>query len=609
MSRATIARIGAALVLLPALGGALVALLRLIGLNSLSAGIVMFVAAVLVLVTTWRFAIKDHAPGSRAALSIAFACVAGTLAFPLASEWWRIYSDNWTHAMIVRAVVERVPPIDPGFAGVRLQYAWIYHAFVASLNALTGADVYLLMSLIQAAGLASVVLGAAAAIDDERDVPWTLVLLLLGLNALFFVFTPLLVLRAFLGEVRGTAELARQFDLRPLQWDTTGVFLRSLSGQDFFLDKFMVVTPFGLSIAALVSWAAAFRRFLAGSQVRELMLLALFTLAAGLMHPVTGVFLGASIGLAAALAFVLARAEAGRIARAAGATIAGLVPVVLYTKTVIGGAGGTHSELPFDLAPFKLLGYATCLALGLLFAAKPLAQARREPGAIRGWALWVASGLVVALVSRLPGPTAFFTVDKLSYLVWIPLALTAGPAFASWMRARNTATRIALALLLFVPVNGLALASRVVDPHNSARMPFDLPGFVYLREKTPKDAVLLVQLGDWESAGFGERDQYTSRGHPAVQFGYDEKEIEAREDLERRLFATGRLESRDFARLAGLGRPVYVVWADFRQPMWARTPGTIARAQAPASPRPAFDPSLPLLFTSPELEVRRVPLP
>jgi len=216
---------------------------------------------------------------------------------------------------------------------------------------------------------------------------------------------------------------------------------------------------------------------------------------------------------------------------------------------------------------------------------------------------------LVALVSRLPGPSPFFTVDKLAYLVWIPLVITAGPAFAAWMRARGTVARTALALLLFVPVNGLALASRALDPHNAARIPFELAGFRWLRNETPANAVLLVQAGDWESAGIAERDQFWSEGHPAVQLGYDLREIEARKDLVHRFFATGRLNDADFARLAALHRPVHAVWADFHAPLWRWTPGTIARGIAPPGPKPAFDPALPVVFESPELEIRRIPLP
>src|SRR5262249_53748117 len=125
----------------------------------------------------------------------------------------------------------------------------------------------------------------------------------------------------------------------------------------------------------------------------------------------------------------------------------------------------------------------------------------------------------------------------------------------------------------------------------------------------PKNAVLLVQGGDWESAGFGERDQYWSFGHAAVQLGYDEKEIDARKDLATRFFSTGTLTSADRVRLAALHRPVFAVWEDFRAPLWRWTPGTIARGLVPAGPKPLFDPSLPVVFTSPEIEIRAVPLP
>jgi hypothetical protein len=608
-------RLGTALALGPPIGGAVIALLMLAHLDTRAAAIALLVLGVGSLIASRLRRERNPAPAeSRAAWWIAGAFALGTLLFPILSEWWRIYSDNWAHAGIVRVVeVGGVPPLDPGFAGVKLQYAWIYHAFVAGAHALIGVDVFAMMVLLEATALVAVILCAAGAISQAHGstVTWTLLLLVLGLNALFPLFAPLLVVRAFLGDVRGMSELARQFDLTPLEWDKTGLFLRSLSGQDFFLDKFMVATPFALALAAFAGWIASFKRWLEGGGRSELALGGSLTLAAGLMHPVVGVFLGASTILAFALAFAT-RGDPGARARLLSWSIVvvlGLIPVVLYTATVLGGSGGTHRELPVDLAPLKILGYVSCLGLGLWFAARPLSKMAKGETAERGWALWVLAACVVALVSRLPGPSPFFTVDKLSYLVWIPLALVAGPAFASFMEARSVPARVALALLLFVPVNGLALMSRIADPHNAARQPFGLAGFAYLREHTPADAVLLVQLGDWESMGFGQRDQYFSLGHGAEQLGYDLAEIKARSALEEHLFRTGTLQPDDVARLARLHRPVYIVWADFRDPLWQHTPGTFARFQAPAGPKPAFDPAFPVVFRSPELEVRAVPLP
>ena len=57
------------------------------------------------------------------------------------------------------------------------------------------------------------------------------------------------------------------------------------------------------------------------------------------------------------------------------------------------------------------------------FAARPLAGLLRGNGPQRAWGLCVLAGVIVAMFSRLPGPSPFFTVDKLAYLVWIPLAL------------------------------------------------------------------------------------------------------------------------------------------------------------------------------------------
>ena len=136
------------------------------------------------------------------------------------------------------------------------------------------------MVLLSALALVATLLGVASALGRAHasDVAWTLLLLGLGLNALFPLFTPLLAARAFTGEVRGFSELAREFDLAPLQWDTTGLFLRSLSGQDFFLAKFMVATPFALSLAALACWCASFLRWLESGRRGELVLGVLLTL-------------------------------------------------------------------------------------------------------------------------------------------------------------------------------------------------------------------------------------------------------------------------------------------------------------------------------------------
>lgn len=111
---------------------------------------------------------------------------------------------------------------------------------------------------------------------------------------------------------------------------------------------------------------------------------------------------------------------------------------------------------------------------------------------------------------RIPGPSSFFTIDKFAYFVWIPLALTAGAGLERLLARQGRAMRIAIVVLFFVPVTGLALASRVFDPHAGVRQPWDMPGLVWMRAHLPADAVVLVPYGDPVTSNFTGRDQYTS---------------------------------------------------------------------------------------------------
>jgi Domain of unknown function (DUF6798) len=610
------ARLGAALALSPALGGTVLAAMMLGGIGARPAAQILLAGSALALFVAMlrarSRASTQVAPDSRVTWWFCAVFVGVTAAFPTFSEWWRLYSDAWTHAGIARAIeVFGVPPLDPGFAGVRLQYSWIYHAFVAGAHALTGVDRYVFMAMLESFALAALILsaGSLAFRIGAGSVRWTLALLLLGMNALFLLFAPVQILRALTGEVRGMAELARQYDVFPLEWDRTAVFLHSLWGQTFFLNKFMVATPLALALGAFVAWLASFRRWLADGSPSELILAALLTFAAGLMHPVVGLDIGATTGLlflALALDRRRGRPLLGPVFRMGLAVLAGLLPVLLYTATILGGKGGTHHEFPIDLGPQKILGYVSCLALGLVFGVKPVLKMLRGSEVDRAWTLLLLAGVVVALFIRLPGPSAFFTIDKFSYLVWIPLALTAGPSFASFLRSRSRGARFALAVLIFLPVNGLVFASRVADPHNHVRQPWGREVYGWIRSHTPRDAVLVTPRGDWETAQFTGRDQYFSVGHASAQLGYDLREIEARSGLVARLFASGSLSTSDRERLRALRRPVYVVWTDFRDSLWLTTPGALARHELPLGPRPAFDPSLPLLFAANGQEVRGI---
>lgn len=537
------------------------------------------------------------ATGRWATAAFAWALLAalGVGLFPMFSEWWRVYSDAWNHFGILRSIVERgLPPTDPFFAGVRLQYAWVYHVYTAAVRSLTGIDPLALMAAWSSVSLASLVLSVASLGRRLNGAPVavTLALVLFGLNALFPEFSPVLLIKAELGQVRGWAEVQRTFGLVPFGSDRVGTLLRGLDGQDYFLNKFMVATPFSMGLALMASWAASFERWMSERGRAELVLAALLTLCAGALHPVVGLHLAMTTGGLAALALVLGPRlglDRTTVLPWGIASIAGFVPAALFILTLLGGPGGTHREFPLNLSPYKLMGMITCLALGFLFVRGPALALWRRGGPSRAWVVWLALGVLLGFTFRLPGGHPFYSVDKFSYLIWIPLAITAAPGLAGFLARRSSWARAALLAVLFVPVNALSLASRVADPATRERQPWNQPGIAWMRANLPRDAVLVVPNGDWDTGNLVGRDQYMSMVSLVTQLGYPVAEIEARRALCERFFAAESLDTADHARLAALGRPVYAVWTDFTGHEWRWTPGESYRhgAAMPARPRPS----------------------
>lgn len=631
------ARLGAALALSPPLAGGAVALLHYRGVDIVPAGIVVLgIAAFMVIAGAVRERRRgrDH-PGegpekrnAAARMTIIAALLAAVLvgSFSLTGEWWRVFSDAWFHGPIVESIrAGGIPPDDPHFAGFELNYPYIYHEFTAFIATVTDIDPFLVMAWLQIFAIISVVLslGALAHRMHARRAGWTLAFVLLGLNALFPLFLlAFTTLRAGLGEVRGIEEFGRIFQLIKPGWDGSAAFLRLLGGQGLFLDKFMVTTPLALSLAAVCAWAGAFWRWFGGSAPAhtantvaeragargELLLAGFLTLSAGLLHAVVGPALVVST-IGVLLFALIRRAHRPGQLRAAWrwtlAVIIGSLPTVWYLATMI-GTGGSHNRLPLDLAPFKIFGLLGCLAAGLIFGARPAARLFSAGGAGRMWIVWMLTMLGMGLIVRLPGPSAFFTVDKFAYLVWIPLAVTAGASFGDTLMRVSVSKRIVLLILLFVPVNGFALMSRITDPHAAAKQPWHLPAHVWMRRRLPRGAVLLTPPGDMNISVFARRAQYYGDAALGQLRGYPIDELHARRRLLERLYRRGDIDPAGFERLERLDRPVYAVWLDSASPIWNVVPGSRPSITYEAGRAPPWGDRLPTVFESTHYTVSAV---
>jgi hypothetical protein len=638
--------VGTALALSPGVAGATIALLVMAGLGWPQAFFVVIalsglICAVALLLGGARGIEESAAHDPRHVAFVAAGLgVLATGLFPLFSEWWRVSSDAWIHAPIIRSLLTwGLPPRDPWYAGFQLQYAWVYHSLVAGVSGGTGCDPLAFMSSLAVLSLVAVLLLLVHAIQrfHQTRVVFTLAFVTLGFNALFTLFVPLLAARALVGDVRGIREIVRTFDLSPYSYTKASALLHSLGGQDWFLNKFEVSTPFSLALAVYVAWAACMWRWFeahtgaAGQGHRqgatvftplgELVLAAFLTLSGSLIHPVVGFSLLAitlSLAGAALLRFPLRDPGIRRPMLVwLLAVLAGFVPAVPYLRSLLGQAAG-QGQLPVDISQRKLVGLFVCLLPGLIFALRAIGPAWRRGATHRIWLVWLLGIFLIALIVKLPGPGIFFTVDKFSYLVWIPLGILAGKSAGDFFMRRSPLLRVLLMLGLFLPVNGFMLLARLADPQASWRQPWDLPSHVWLRSALPPDALLITPPGDVDVCNFMQRNLYYVIKSDALLRNYPPGEIAARTSLVKRLYEDGSLSADERDRLESLGRPVYAVWPDYRGAPWAgRTPGAGYRLMTPAGLSPPWQGSLPVQRFGAEyavsplnaLAARRFPLP
>jgi hypothetical protein len=529
----------------------------------------------------------------RPVFAFALAVAAVCASFPILSEWWRISSDAWTHEGIVRAIArEGVPPSDPWYAGLPLHYAWLYHVAVGLLQAWSRADAFSIMALLAVGSGVTVALsvGRLARQQDAGSPVPTLLLLFLGMNACFPLLLPLVVARGFVGHDPGLAKVARLLSLAPFGWDRVGAFLRMFGAQDFFLNKFLVATPLSLALAAFTAWLGTLGDALAPTRRTPSTpaIAALCSATAAAMHPVVALDVGAMLGVVWLTGWFAAgsRAQRSAITGWAVASGVGFLPAMWFIATTVRSQGGAHDALPLGFDPMKIFGMLATCALGIGFGlrawrARALAgDDAEERGRRRVWFAIATVSLGLGCVLRLPGPSGFFTVDKFSYLAWIPIVVVAGPELRKFWSRRSATARLAWALALFLPVNGLALASRAFDPHFAVRQPWARDEFVWMRSRLPADAVLLTPPRDVDIAVFAQRDQFYGLDADALLRGYPTAEMAARRQLVAHFFASDSLAPAEVAALRELHRPVYAVRTGYAAAFWRTTPG------AWADPRP-----------------------
>jgi hypothetical protein len=525
----------------------------------------------------------DPAPECREGLRFAWGWSAGAGAVVAAvmfvNPYLRIRGDAWVHGGIIWEIIERgIPPQDPRFAGLTLNYVWFYNYFIALLTSLRGGDPFALMAISNAVST-FVTLGLAWLIgrrlwSSSRAAAGAALLMALGFNAAMWILWSMRLVRFRTGRLANPEEIAAAFAAS--HWNDARVifeFTPPHTAMVSFLDKLLHGTALNVGYLMLLVYLWAMVRALQGKRGPALFWGAAAASGMLFFHGVVGlsvipVALG-SLGLAWLLAgrwnWLPARAQ---LLSFAGATVAGALLAAPYTIAISRAWPATKSGLHHSylrVEPTQLLTILTALAVAAWFARRPLRRVIAERrGAAAVLALYVAGMLVFSSVVSLP----LGNQTKFIFEVFVGLAVIGGAAFheelTAWRRRFGLAGAVAIGAVVLAGIPVLTLRGYLLDRSGTtAPEAHAAPGeealYAWMRAATPAQAVFtdhhfrsLIMVKGRRQLLLG-----SEAGPERAAFPLDQV-------LERRAVVAdlyGRADSldRDAAMLTRLGRPAYVL--------------------------------------------------
>ncbi len=505
------------------------------------------------------------------ALFILIALVSAAISYlPFTREWWRMRSDAWFHGAVVAQIRDfGIPPEDPFNIGLPLQYMWFFHVFVVLVSQASGIDSFFTMAIVNVHALVGFALGAflfSATFRKSFSHNYAAVCTaLFGMNAAFWLFIPVKLLRVFFGKVRGAEDLSRLLVLHPFEAITARRFVQVGYNQEFLLDKFMVATAFsmGLCLMAVLWWAAA--AYIVHRK-REY-LVASFIAATGVaaFHAALGVVAFGGVAGGLVLMVVLRRrlegVAPGPALKLLGALLISALVLAPYLYSV-SYAKTEHRALPLGFSALKMLGITVSCALVIFlfaFQAKRLLLARD----VRVYFFWCTTAAIVGIctVLNLPAANSF---DKLPFLPFFPLAVAGGWTIGEFAdrgetRRRRISRYVLACLLAFGPLTIFMFSAYYHTPPTRWLSVNEEKVAAWIKAATPRESVMIDSNPNCFLLVAGPRRYYLGSEAYAEVWGYDRSEIDRRKALKRDVYSPGPLEKTTLETLGALPYPVYVI--------------------------------------------------
>lgn len=453
----------------------------------------------------------DVPPGTRFAWAWALGSVAFVAACFLVNPWSVIRSDAWVHAAIAMEIrLHGIPPADPRFVGLHMNYVWFFQFFIAQLASLRGQDVFTFMAILDVV-VAGVMMWLVWQLawelwEDERAARGALVLFTFGLNAGAYLLAPLQLLGAFTGHVTGWGEVRRTVaGMHPGSWDVIYLLSAPFAWMVQFWDKITLGNPLGYAQLFLLLHFLALARVLRGGGWRWLAVA--FAAGLGSVLPHTALGLGMVPVTTGAVALgLLLRGRAPWLPDARSmtlfwlATMAGFAAGLPYLVSIASGwrneaSGlGQHWIEPGWRMPWSIV---TACAVTSLFAWPGTRRAWDERRPLAAWiSLWTLGVLLMQCIVHLPGGNE----HKYIWLAFLTLSLLGGreflPAMDRWRARLGSPGFAAVFTILFLVPPAALLQGAARDPmrYQSPALnprPGEARMLAWVRDSTSVDDVFL----------------------------------------------------------------------------------------------------------------------
>ncbi|MFH1756280.1 MAG: hypothetical protein ABIA59_11330, partial [Candidatus Latescibacterota bacterium] len=564
------------LILSPVLAGLACMIGMVAGLSAAATALVVatLISAMALLFALRRHILRDDREFSGAQMAVlaavigVFCALVGFLLLP--SEYWRLHSDGWFHAAVVSQIADYgIPPQDPYFYDLPLQYFWVYHVLVLVTSQAAKIDPTLVMAFINIQGLAGFCLASFLLSVHYRKRFFhgisSMLVAVLGMNALFWLFLPVKLLRVFTGDVRGTEEASRILTLSPLNIETARRFLDIYFNRQYLLDKFIVITAFSLGLAlTAAAWYGA-TRSLANKNAFPLLFTFLVFVGLVAFHTVAALIMLVGFGGGFLLLTIHRFHSHRRIAKRSMLMILILFASViimspyLYLVTHGKESGGL---LPFAISFERIAGLVITCALVMILAAfqwKKIAADRSHEA--RFFMFATLTTLIFCVLVILPGPN---TYDKPPFFVFFPLAIAGGWTLAeltghSRSFLRNKAMIAAIFILLLMPTNLIAMLGYFYTPTGPVVTACEADVAAWVRTNTPRDAIIIDSDDRVFLLVAGPRRYYYGRHGYAVQWNYRNNEMARRRAVVSNIYQPGPLGRSTLAALSAIEPKVYVI--------------------------------------------------